>query len=206
MKLTEYEDLIKKQFKEDMFNEEIYVNLQKMINMFLRRKRVCNCSKDYEDMSYVMAGDLYLKFLQEESLPNYLVGYLGQAYQSYAHEYYEEHSGILGNLPVEEVRTVVFSPNSYTYEIGCSNNRVYLQEIIRVVDEVMLNSCKYDPNSSAFINLKLSLVLSAIRGELTPFHLNQEQTFYLGLVYTNFCNKIINDGLDLEESHYVGEV
>lgn len=202
MKLKEYEDLIKKQFEENKCNEEIYINLQKMIEMFLRRKKVCNCSKDYEDVSYIMAGDLYLKFINEEKTPDHLLGYLARAYQSYAHEYYDENSGALGQVPVEEIRTTVFSPSSYSYEVNCVNSRVYLQEIVRVIDEVMMNSCKYDPNSVAFMNLKLSLILTILKGEITSFHLNQEQTFYLNLIYTNFKNKIVRDGFDLEENYY----
>lgn len=202
MKLKEYESLIKKQFEENRYNEEIYVNLQKMIEMFLRRKKVCNCSKDYEDMSYIMAGDLYLKFINEEKTPDYLLGYLAKAYQNYAHEYYDENSGALGQIPVEEIRTTVLSPNSYSYEVNCVNSKVYLQEIVRVIDEIMMNSCKYDPNSVAFMNLKLSLILTVLKEELTPFHLNQEQVFYLNLIYINFKNKIVKDGFDLDENYY----
>ena len=199
MRLTEYEELIKKLVSVDRNNPEIYINLQQMIEMFLRRKKVCNCSKDFQDLSYVIAGDLYLQILDGYNV-DYLLGYLEKVYRKYAHAYYNESK--LSTISYDEAQAdPTFVQNgSSVYEYNCVNNKVYLQDIIRVVDEVMMNSCKYEPMSTAFTNLKLSLILSLLRGTEVHFHLNKEQGFYLKLILTNFRRKVVNDGLDITES------
>lgn len=192
MRLVEYEELIKSQIKDNRRNPEIYTNLQKMIEMFLRRKKVCKTTKDYQDMSYLLAGDIFMKIINGEDISYYL-GYLEKVYRKYAHQYYKDNSSEIieydDSTNVEELLYGYRSSYAYEY-IG---NKLYLENIGKVIDQIMYQSCKYDPESSAFNNLKLSLILSILRNQEVSFHLNHEQTFYLKMILTNFYDKILKD-------------
>lgn len=194
MKLTEYEVLIKTLVKKNPQDPEIYNNLQKMIEMFLRRKKVCNCRKDYEDLSYVLAGDMFMKIYQGDKIDYYL-GYLEKVYRPYAHRYYDEND--VERINVEDVtdrdsyKRSLYGSNDYDTIIS----KLFLEEMEDIINEVMLQSCKYDPSGPAFLNLKLSLVLSLIKGEEVYYNLSPDQKFYLKLIIANFHNKIIKEGL-----------
>ena len=194
MKLVEYEVLIKKQVAEDLNNPEIYNNLQRMILMFLQRKKVCHCLKDYEDMSYLLAGDVYMKILGGEKI-GYFLGYLEKVYRKYAQQYYKDHSSeFIYYDDSDDFADTVFNQFSH-YDYDCVNNKIYLEKIWKVIDQVMASSCKYDRMSRAYLNLRLSLVLSLLRGRETCFHLEPDQKFYLKFIMTNFCSIIKKEAI-----------
>lgn len=192
MRLLEYEVLIKKQVSEDVNNPEIYNNLQKMILMFLQRKKVCRCKQDYEDMSYLLAGDMYMQLLNGETF-NYYLGYLEKIHRKYAQQYYKDHSSeFIYFDDSDNFNDLVGDLGSYDYNY--IDDKIYLEEIWRTIDIVMNNSCKYDRMSKGYLNLRLSLVLSLLRGEETHFHLEPDQKYYLRLILTNF-NSIVKKDL-----------
>lgn len=201
MTLTEYANKISDLTANNKDDPEIYSTLQPMIEMFLRRKKVCNCSRDYSDLSYVIAGDLFMSISNENLVISNILGYLEKIYRKYAHTYYNEHSG-LNQVSFEDVSGKdlhEFGRYNYQSDVDEIINKTYLLNIKSIVDDVLVSSCKYDICSKAYHNLKLSLVLSILRGQEVCFHLTKEQEFYLKLIYTNFHNKVVKDGIDMNE-------
>lgn len=193
MRLTEYETTIKSKVNNDPNDPSIYEDLQKMILIFLSRKKACRSGKDYEDISYLLAGDIYLSITQGTRY-NYYLGYLEKIYMRYVLQYYSENSD--PEIFYTEDPLDALSLSDYTYQVEEYNmicDRVYLKDIGKLVEQVMNQSCKYDPNSLVFLNLKLSLLLSLLRREPVYYHLQPEHQFYLTMIIKNFQSKILLD-------------
>lgn len=198
MRLVEYEYSIKTRIKKDRNDPDIYQELQRMIYMFLRRKRVGNCPKDVEDISYMIAGDLYMDILEGVEI-TFFLGYLDKIYKNYVSKFYE---GIQGQVPfdpsIDANQVILGNPSTYDYVYA--RNKIYLEDIQRVVDKVMEDTCKYKPWTPAYSNLKISLMLSILRDEFVSFHLQPEQEFYLKLIIVQFYQEVKVNGLDIESS------
>lgn len=187
MRLTEYEQLIKKQITQDRNNPEIYNNLQKMIYMFLRRKQVGKSPEEVEEVSYTFAGDIYMKILSGDEIEYYL-GYLERKHKEYFREYYrmsrfnEPYDPTYDDSKVQEVQ-------DYRDYENRALNKVYLQNVDRIIDKLLRNS-KYKYNSKSYINLKLSLALSLLNDRIVVFHLSKEEEEYLKFLTILFYNEI----------------
>lgn len=191
MRLIECESLIKEKVKANREDPEIYNLLQQMIITFLMRKKACNSYRDYDDLSYVIAGDLFLKIIAGNEI-NYYLGYLEKAYRKYVQEYYKEyHSGILSFEDAIDSEESVYGRRS-SRDFAYARDRVYLEDCSLVINDV-LDSSKYDPDHPAFNNLKMSLILSVLKGSEVYFRLEEDQKFYLKLLLICFYNKIIKD-------------
>ena len=202
MRLLEHESLIKSKVKSDRKDPEIYNLLQRMTFMFLKRKRVGQTEKDREDISFMIAGDLYMRIVNGEDF-SYFLGYLEKIYKEYLEKFYEGYKNQVQLDPSIDVNHEILG-NPTVFDYYRLNNKVYLKEIYRVIDELMDESCKYKRQSRDYLNLKLSLVLSLLREEITNFHLGPEQTFYLKLLIVKFYSKVKEEGLDSEGNFCIG--
>lgn len=197
MRLVEQEQMIKRMVREDISNPEIYNCLQKMILMFLKRKKAPGNCQRYEEVSYTMAGDIYMKLLEGETV-DYFLGYFDRKYKEYFREYYEsEKYDIPFDPSLDEYMSL--GQNFGVQDFHNAINKLYLEDIERVVDKVM-EKCKYVKCSSAYINLKLSLMISILRNELTTFHLDEGQSLYLKFLIVAFYEEIKKSGIDLDET------
>ncbi len=198
MKLKEYDLLIQNLVDKDKSNEEIFIHLQKMIEMFLWHKKCCDCANDVETISYTMAEDIYLDILNGRPFKQYL-SYVSTVYHKYLRECYDKN--IIRQLNYDDIIAYKEREHeriaTHSQEIHNTESKVYLENISNTIDRVLHYSCKYDENTAAYINLKMSLMLSLYRGYLVYFHLTKEQEFYLKLIVTNFYNTIKKDGLDI---------
>lgn len=188
MRLVEYEQKIKDLVKEDRSNPEIYKLLQEMIYMFLRRKHIGNNPGDTEEVSYTFAGDLFMKISSGEEIIYYL-GYLERKYKEYFKEYCDVTRFNEPYDPSLDDKKVV-NLDDQLRPFDQTLNRVYLSNIYLIIDKIFDEKCKYRYNSYIFINLKVSLILSLLRDEITPFHLNSEQTEYLKILVVLFYNEL----------------
>lgn len=189
MKLTEYEQKIKDLIKTDKNDPEIYCSLQKMIYLFLLRKRAGDDIRELEEVSFTIAGDLFIKIRDGETI-NYFLGYLERKYHEYFKEYYRFSRF---NEPYDPSYDDSRSSQSEKAEGDLKEvlTKVYLSDIGKVVDNVFEESCKYVYNSAPYINLKVSALLTLIRnGEITDFHLNEFQRNYLRLLVVRLYSEI----------------
>ena len=202
MRLLELESSIKSRIRESKDDPEIYNLLQKMTFMFLARKKACKNEKDREDISFIIAGDLYMRILDGEEFSYYL-GYLEKIYREYLCKFYEGYNNHLPLDPsIDANHELLGSPTLFDYYR--LNNQIYLKEIYRVIDELMDETCKYKPQTKEYLNLKISLILSLIRGETSFFHLGEEQKFYLKFLVVKFYDKVRNEGLDIDSNLCIG--
>ena len=200
MRLIEYEQTIKDLVKKDRNNPEIYSLLQEMILMFLRRKKSPGGPQEVEEVSYTMAGDIYLKIINGEDI-NYFLGYFDKKYKEYFKDYYESGRYTEPYDPSINDKEVL-RRSSGSQEFSKVINKLYLKDIGKIVDKVMEKSCKYKYQSKEYLNLKLSLMISILRNTKFEFHLNQEQSFYLKLLIVAFYEEVKKEGLgfNCEES------
>lgn len=187
MTLYEQEKYIKDLVKLDRRNPEIYEKLQEMIYMFLRRKRIGRNPKEVQDISYTMAGDLYLRILEGEDIFNYL-GLLDKEHRSYFEEY--SSSRIFFEPYDVSLDPKLFNGEPPTYDFIKVDNKIYLEEIHKVINQVIEKSCKYKPWTPEYNNLKVSLALTLLRGEETYYHLSEECKHYLKFLVVSFYNEV----------------
>ncbi len=195
MRLTEYENIIKNKVQKNNHDETIYEDLQKMIYTFLQRKKACRSSRDYEDVSYIIAGDLFMMISNNKEISCYL-GYLEKIYLRYVLAYYKENTSeeVISFEDAELEKTLIYLGSSDDYNY--IDNKLYLSDIVKVIDKVLKYSCKYSPNHLASLNLQLSLVLSLLKENTIIYHLTPDQGFYLEMVVTNFYSNIWADLLE----------
>lgn len=187
MKLYEQEQVVKDLIKNDRNNPEIYLKLQQMIYMFLRRKKIGNSPKEVEEVSYTMAGDLFLKIIEGEEISNFF-GLLDKEHRKYFTEYYEREKYIEPYDITMDPR--ILNESSFENDFAKVNNKIYLEDINKVINEVMDKSCKYKPWTVEYNNLKVSLALSILRRKKVNFHLNLECEYYLNILIASFYNEV----------------
>lgn len=193
MRLTEYETTIKSKIQQNPNDQTIYEDLQKMILIFLTRKKACKSANDYEDISYLLAGDMYLSIINGTRY-NYYLGYLEKVYLRYVLQYYADNFEpdiVHIEDPTDLEYLMDYTSNPQEYNEIC--DKCYIENIKTIVDQIMIQSCKYDSDTTAYLNLKLSLVVSLIRDTPTYYHLLPEHQFYLNMIIKNFQSKILSD-------------
>lgn len=196
MRLLEYESLIKDKIKVQRDDPEIYNLLCQMISMFLQRKKVCKCLQDVEDISCIISGDIFMKIVEGSDF-SYFLGYLEKVYRSYIESFYEFSRNEISIDLISESTGALYNKSSHK-KYSEINNRVYLEEVGRVVDELMDETCKYVRGSSSYLNLKISLYLSILRKREINFHLSGEEFLYLRLLVIRFYDKVSKEGIDFE--------
>lgn len=193
MKLVSEEQNIKEMIKHDRNNPEIYNRLQKMIYIFLHRKKSPGTRQEIEEVSYTMAGDIFLKIVNGVEI-NYLLGYFERWYKGYFRQYYEPEKYDVPYDPSKIDLSLRTYEGSQKYDEIVSKE--YLRNISLVVNDVMERVCKYRYNSPAYINLKLSLLVTLRRGTIFSFHLTEEQTQYLKILRTAFYEEVRKEGFN----------
>lgn len=187
MRLIEYEQKVKELIKTDKNNPEIYNLLQEMIYIFLCRKKIGTITEK-KDVSYTFAGDVYMSILSGVDI-TYFLGYFEKKYKEYFKEYYrntrfnEPYDPSYDEIKLNKLLV------SSTEEFNKIIDKVDLSNINKIIDKVF-SSCKYNKNSKFYLNLKLSLVLSLIRNDISSFHLNHELDEYLRLLVILFYNEL----------------
>lgn len=128
-----------------------------------------------------------MKILSGDTISYYL-GYLEKKHKEYFREYY---SVTRFNEPYDPYYDDIKSDNvsANFIEFDRTLSRIYLDDVSKIVDKVFDN-CKYLYNSTEFINLKLSLVLSLVKDEIVTFHLDEEHYVYLRLLIILFYSEV----------------
>lgn len=187
MRLYEYEQSIKDMVDENPQNPKIYEYLQQMIYMFLRRKNVGGSERDIEEVSFSIAGDIWIKILSGERYNRY-IGYLNKTYHDYFRDYYIDKKYSEPYDPSYDMKVIggeIDNPQRFLEVI----DKLYLEQIELIVDDFFESGCKYTYGSRAWVNLKLSLVLSMYRQELVNYHLTSDQFAYLKILIVRFHEK-----------------
>lgn len=203
MRLTDYEVEIKNRISQNREDPEIYNLLQELSYRFLLRKKVCKSLKDAEDISYVIAGDTFMKIRDGETY-SYILGYLERIYKGYIRDHYQNSTDVI-SLDSSDRAHDIFGWSTAMYDFNKLDNKIYLERFDSIIDEVMEDSCKYKIGSTSYLNLKLSLVLSLIRDQVSPFHLSSEETFYLRLIIPNVYARIKDDGIGINDAGVGGK-
>lgn len=198
MKLLEYEQSLKSRMTKDITDPQIYTDLQEMILMFLRRKHATRCYKDSEDLSHIIAGDLYIQLINKELNVEYYLGYLDKIYHSYVRDFYGESLDELPFDPSIDVNAEILGHPS-TYDFVYARDKIYLQDIGKVIEYFLDRTCKYS-EMSVYNNLEISLLLSVLRGRLVNFRLTDEQFIYLRLLVVRFYQEVKVNGFEIESS------
>lgn len=188
MNLIEYEQTIKGLVKENKSNPDIYNYLQEMTLLFLRRKKPLDSSQYLLDVSYTIAGDIFLKIIDGADMTYYL-GYLERIYRDYLRE---EKAYLSKTFPFEEIYEHTEIPELIIPPISLKDaaNEIYLKKINQVIERIMKKCCKYRQRSKEYLNLKLSLVLSILRDTRTYFHLEEEQVVYLDFLLVRLYDEL----------------
>lgn len=194
MRLVECEQKVKELIRSDKNNPEIYNLLQQMILFFLKRKKAPGGAARIEEISYTMAGDVYMKILQGDEI-EYFLGYFEKKYREYFKDYYEVEKYMVPFDPILD-DPVYFKQLSGTKDYSESLNRVYLEKIERVIDKVMEKGCRYPYNSYEYLNIKLSLMISLLRGEVFRFHVGVEEEFDIKMLIVSFYEKVKKEGIN----------
>lgn len=188
MRLYEYEQRIKLLVESSPQDPKIYEYLQRMIFMFLRRKAVGDDEKDVEDISFTIAGDLWMRIIDGERFSRYL-GYINKIYHDYFRGYYIDKKYNEPYDPSYDMKVIggeIDNPRRFQEII----NKIYLERIESVIDDFFESGCKYAYGSRAWINLKLSLTLSLYRQTLVNYHLTSDQFAYLKILIVRFHDKV----------------
>lgn len=192
MRLVEYENTIKNKVAKDPSDISIYDDLQKMAIVFLRRKKACRSIQDYEDVSYLIAGDIYIKISKQEKISYYL-GYLEKIYRRYIISFYQNnHSNETVSYENEDFERTLIYPGSYD-DYTYIDNKLYLSNIKVVIDKVLEKSCKYATDPLSSLNISLSLLLSLLQEDIVSYNITPEQEFYLNMITVNFYSQVFSD-------------
>lgn len=194
LRLVDYESEIRKLVESNPQDPEIYNKLQEMVRMFLLRKKASDSSREIEEVSYTIAGDMFMQIINGEKIDYYL-GYLDKIYRPYFKDYYDSRKYLEPYDPSLDGKRVLRRFTT-TQDYSKVVNKVYFEEVDKIIDQVMEKCCKYRKGTSTYLNLKLSIILSLRSGSLVPFHLSKEESFYLRILVISLYRKIRKSGVE----------
>ena len=186
MKFYEEETYLKELIEKDCTNEKIYSCLYELILAFLCKKKCCNCRHDAEEIAHDLAVEMFQNIKSGDRY-NKLLGYLNKIYNGKVVDYYLAKKDILDYeiTEKEDLNANLLVFNSYECDLNNVINRVYLEDVELIIDEVF-EVCKYDKNSKNYNNLKLSLALSILNRSPHYFHLDKFDQAYLDILIREF--------------------
>lgn len=208
---------IDKLIDEDPNNPEVFLAIKKLIFRWLRTSRQfpkTSVLMDADIISTEMAGDIYMKILNEGVRVRSWFGYLKCYYQIYTRNYIEynrkQHFNLDGDPEASYKIAELFSGSSNLMDFSqVSFNEIgnldFLNDLSRLVCETVSNENRYISNSSNESNLKISLLISLCRGTEEVFRLPKSEAGYVKFLKNAFKANLIEDLKDQSESYYISE-
>jgi hypothetical protein len=189
MKLIEIENKIKSLIAEDINNPDIFTQIQKLSYYWLKRRKIMSWDNEAEDVSYIIAEELYMKILRGEPIYSW-IGYISRSYMGFIRKYKKlTGSEIISAKDDAELKSSVVemsaggsmnSSNGYMY--GEINDLTYINDVPSLIDGIMEKYSRYYKYTSSYYNQYVSIMLSLINNEPVPFKTDKSEEMYLGVI------------------------
>lgn len=192
MRLQEYEDQIRDMWKNDRNNPELWELLKLFCYEFFRRKHLMNTEEANHEASEILAEEFYTKLMKGEEI-YHLLGYTGLCYHSAIRTYRK--------MNVHEVIDVVSNPQLEEAIVSMSASNInegiyrkaldldFINYLPKFIEQILENSY-YEVDSANYLNAKLSIYLSFIKGTFVKYNISNEELDYVKMLYQNVQNRI----------------
>lgn len=190
MRLTERERLIRSMEEEDISNPEIYPQLFELAFGIIQYKKWVELAKDAKEIAEYIAEDMFLT-IRNGTLIYAPLEWIRRRIQGYIVRYRKENNTEIISIAddpalkegIEYMSTG--SSKSTQQDYVRIYERDYIDKLGLVVNEIM-DSSRYKKNSTEYLNLRTSLMLSVLRGSQIDYHLDEECSRYLHQLIIQF--------------------
>ena len=175
---------------EDKNNPEIYNELYKLIKQMLLTKKLKINDKDIDEISYTMAGDMYLKII-DGNFFKHPTNYIEKTYRRYI----DIQCNPKDLIDVDTVSSMLLEKeyfSSFTEDLNNTIIRVYLEDI-QILIKQLLTECPIKEDTIDYMNFKVSIILSLLYGDIRLYHLDRSYKPYVKVFTINFYEKIKAD-------------
>lgn len=170
---------------------KVYDLIYDLSYRFLRYKKSINNENDIVGISNIIAEELYLKVYNGKKIYkwlSYIDKYKYTAYSIWSSLTGREIIDTDGDLQLYYVMRSI-STSSYATIDKDIDNRDYIENISNTLDTILYNT-RYNPISIEYMNLKVDIMLSLIKGEYIEYFNNGKQNNYNRLVYNYLLEEL----------------
>lgn len=193
MRMYDKESSVKQRLKENVRDESVFNDLKDIAEFVLRQHGFCRNSLEYDELSIMIAEDVWMSFIDGEPI-DHIFGWIDRRLPMYGRKYYTSQSFI----QLDDILLDLSQKPHWMKEYSLVINKIYLEEIYRVAEEVIHKHSRFKSEKSNR-NLMISLLLSIIRDEETYFHLTDEEKPIIHLLMISFYQNILRHGIDIRE-------
>jgi len=188
------ESELKRLVAEDVKNPEIYNKIFELSKSFIIRGKYVSNFTNVVDIATIIAEELYLKIYNGGKI-DYWVAYIGKTMPAYIRIWKKLYgSEIIDTEDNFEMSNAILSmsfSNNNNYSSVTDYDFInYLPNIINNV----LNEIKYYKDTKPYLNIRLSLLLSFIKGDFVSYNLSDIESSYARFVFS-VVKEIIKDNL-----------
>ena len=186
--LYDLENRIKELIAEDIDNPDIFYAIKDLALAYLKRYKKMSWGDEAEEVSLLIAEDLYLKVYQGKPI-NMWIAYISRSCMGYIREYRRmtgtEFIDTTGDPILEDALVTMNIGGSYDSASG----RVYREleniESLGILANVIvgvMDRSRYRRYTAEYYNSHISILASILLGRRTEFQLDQVQSMYLGIL------------------------
>jgi hypothetical protein len=207
-RLVDIENELKTLIEKDINSDDVYNKIFELVFRWLQRARKLSTETEAREVAQIAADELYIKILNNPDSVRSWLGYISIAYRAYIRVWRNLNKSELIEIGDNyELEQAVVRMSAATYTYGYyqkSLDRVYFKSIPKTVD-IVLGRSRYNINTKAWLNAKLSLLLSVKSGEYVNFNQDKVDIPYTRMLY-NLLKSIISNDLiscnDNEDDKY----
>lgn len=196
MRLIDMENELKALIEKDPKSPEVYNKIYKLSEYYLNWRKLLNNSHDVEEVATIMAEDLYMKIYRGGSIGSW-IGYI-RLYCKAAIRIWRKMTSseiIDTSNDICLAESIVLMSTSYpkSFEDDRIIDEMYFDNIPQVIDTIMENISRYPKYTKAYMNCKLSILLSINAGRFISYNLDKESLSYTRLIYNVILNNILKE-------------
>jgi hypothetical protein len=192
----------------DRTSPEIYELLVELTSNMLKSQNWLLNPIDFDNVSHDVAAELYMKVADGTYTIKF---WKAMAYRLIKFTYVKKQRKVSMTQVFDTERDPIRKEMIYQSCASCINdnekdmiiseNKAFLLDMRLIIEEVMNNS-KFNPNSSEYLGLYTSVVLSLLHNEDKYFHVSDNLKPYVHILSQQVKSKIADSGMFNTDSQY----
>lgn len=196
MRLIEIEDNIKKLVEEDINNPEIYNEIQKLAYLYLKRYKKMNKDIEAVEVSHLVAAELYYKIVSGGQIFSW-IGYMSKTMIWFIRKYRSmTDTQIIDATDDTQLHEAILSMS-----VRSENDSKYdeivdyiaVDDIPNIVNRILERTCRYDSDSSEYMNIYMSIMTSLILDRFVTLFVDEDIQPYCRLMYSIIKDKLTSE-------------
>lgn len=194
MRLIEIEANIKKLIEEDVNNPEVYNEIQRLAYLYLKRYKKMNKDIEAQEVSHLVASELYYKVVNGGEIYSWL-GYMSKTMIWFIRKYRSmTDTQMIDTTEDTQLYEAVLDMSVRSSDKDDKYNEIVdyiaVNDLPNIVNRILERICRYDSESSEYMNIHMSIIMSLITDRFVTVFISEEVEPYCRLMYSIVKDKL----------------